>query len=374
MTVTTVQETIRSAEPVQIQQYSRRQILGVWAAVTIPMSLLSWIVAPWLSHRLDSRDPFIDALLICFNVGLLWMITLVLILVRREQGSLAWPRVRDALWLRAPQDPKTGRRGGKVWWWALLFTVLSAGVNALPIDPTGPPPRDLPNAIGTDRLAHYFSGNWIGYGLVVAVCFLAPVAEELVFRGLLLPRIRAVFGRGDVVASGVLFTIYHLHQPWSMPATLIDGILNQAYPTQALPQHLDGPHHAHGSELPHRRRADLPGDLAVLGQRRATSSISTGRPGDSGTQQVRSVRHCASGGSASSEARTTSSWAENRWSSAILSAISSCFSSTSRRTCSCAAPQLVPAQTGIDAVICSQLSPIRRAWVMNRRRPAASSA
>jgi uncharacterized protein len=201
-----------------LPQYSLPQILGVWAAVTIPMSLLSWIVAPWLGRRLESRDPFIDALLICFNIGLLWMITLVLILVRREQGSLAWSRARDAMWLRAPQDPKTGRRGGRVWWWALLFTV--------------PLPRDLPKAIGTDRLDHYFAGNWVGYGLVVAVSFLAPVAEELVFRGLLLPRIRAVFGRGDVIASGVLFTIYHLHQPWSMPATLIDGIVNQAYPTK----------------------------------------------------------------------------------------------------------------------------------------------
>jgi hypothetical protein len=35
-----------------------------------------------------------------------------------------------------------------------------------------------------------------------------------------------------VVANGTLFTLYHLHQPWSMPATLIDGILNQAYPTR----------------------------------------------------------------------------------------------------------------------------------------------
>ena len=90
----------------EMPQYSLRQIIGVWAAVTAPMSILSWVITPWLSHRLGGRDPFIDALLICFSVGLLWMITLVLILIRREQGSLAWSRVRDALWLRAPQDPK----------------------------------------------------------------------------------------------------------------------------------------------------------------------------------------------------------------------------------------------------------------------------
>jgi membrane protease YdiL (CAAX protease family) len=230
--MSTTHATGASSRESDLPQYSLRQILGVWAAATIPMSVLGWIVAPWLSDRLGGRDPFIEALLICFNVGLLWMLVLVLVLVRREQGSLAWPRVRDALWLQAPRDPKSRRVGGRVWWWALLFTVCSGVVNLLPIDPTGPLPRDFPAAVLTDRVGHYFSGNWEGFALLVAVAFLAPVAEELVFRGLLLPRMRAVFGRGDVVASGTLFTLYHLHQPWSMPATLIDGILNQAYPTR----------------------------------------------------------------------------------------------------------------------------------------------
>ena len=111
-----------------VPQYSLRQILAVWAAVTIPMSILAWVITPWLSHRIGGRDPFLDSLLICFSIGLLWMIALVLILVRRERGSLAWPRVRDALWLRAPQDPKTGRVGGKVWWWALPFVLLAGAL------------------------------------------------------------------------------------------------------------------------------------------------------------------------------------------------------------------------------------------------------
>ena len=216
----------------ELPQYSLRQILAVWLAATVPMSILGWGIAPWLSDRIEGRDPFLDALLICFNVGLIWMIVLVLILVRREQGSLSWSHLRDALWLRAPRDPKSGRVGGKVWWWALPFTLLAAAVNALGIDPKGPLPRDLPEAIQTTRVAEYFHGNWGGFALLVALIFLAPLAEELVFRGLLLPRMRAVFGRWDFVASGVLFTIFHLHQPWSMPATLIDGIVNQAYATR----------------------------------------------------------------------------------------------------------------------------------------------
>ena len=215
-----------------VRQYSLAQILAVWAAAAIPMGLLAWIVAPWLSHRLGGRDPFIESLLICFNTGLLWQLAMVLILVRREQGSLAWSRVRDALWLRAPQDPKTGRVGKKVWWWVAPFVVLSAAFNALPVDPVGPLPRDLPNAISTDRVGDFFSGNLVGFALLVAVAILAPVVEELVFRGLLLPRMRAVFGKGDFVASGVLHTLYHVHQPWSMPATLLDSTFAQAYPTK----------------------------------------------------------------------------------------------------------------------------------------------
>jgi CAAX protease family protein len=43
---------------------------------------------------------------------------------------------------------------------------------------------------------------------------------------------RAVFGKRDWVASGTLFTLFHVHQPWSMPATLLDGIFAAAYPTK----------------------------------------------------------------------------------------------------------------------------------------------
>jgi uncharacterized protein len=226
----------RSTDPVtarsELPQYSLHQIVGVWAAVTVPMGLLAWVVAPWLSHWIPTRDPFIDSLLICLNVGLLWMLALVLLLIRRQQGSLSWLHVRDGLWLRSPRDPETRRVGGRVWCWALLFTVLSFAVNLLPIDPAGPLPRDLPKAILTTRVADYFSGNWYGFAMLVANVFLAPVVEELVFRGLLLPRMRGTFGRWDVIVNGTLFTLYHLHQPWSMPATLIDGIVNQAYPTR----------------------------------------------------------------------------------------------------------------------------------------------
>jgi CAAX protease family protein len=196
------------------------------------MGVLAWIVAPWLRDQLGGRDPFAEALLISLTAGLIWQFFLVLILVRRELGGLQWSRVRDALWLRPPQDPKTGRVGGKVWWWALLFVLLIAVWSAVPTIP-GPSPRDLADFLNSDRGEDFFRGAW-GWWVVVIVLlvFNTVLGEELLFRGLLLPRMQGVFGRGDWVANGVLFTVYHLHVPWVMPNTLVEGIFLEAYPSR----------------------------------------------------------------------------------------------------------------------------------------------
>jgi membrane protease YdiL (CAAX protease family) len=48
------------------------------------------------------------------------------------------------------------------------------------------------------------------------------LGEELLFRGLLLPRMQGAFGRWDWVANGALFGVYHLHVPWTIPVNLLD--------------------------------------------------------------------------------------------------------------------------------------------------------
>jgi membrane protease YdiL (CAAX protease family) len=215
-----------------VKQYSLAQILGVWAAAAVPMGLLAWVVTPWLSHQFSGREPLGRALMICLTVGLAWQFVLVLLLMYRELGTLRWSRLRDALWLRPPRDPKTGRVGGRVWWWAALFVV---GVGLLQIipKPKGPIPRDFTELVRSHRGQVFFHGAWGWFTLVVVWSILnTVVGEELLFRGVLLPRMQAVFKKGDWVANGVLFGVYHLHQPWGIPGAIVEGTFFEAYPTK----------------------------------------------------------------------------------------------------------------------------------------------
>jgi membrane protease YdiL (CAAX protease family) len=214
-----------------VKQYSLAKIIGVWVAAAAPMGLLAWVVAPWLEDQLSGDEPLAQALLICLTVGLVWQFVLVVILTRNELGGLQWSRVRDALWLRAPRSPKTGQVGGRVWWWVLPFILLFALEEALP-GISGPSPRDFTEFLDTDAGKEFFSGAWAWYAVVVVFAiFNTVLGEELLFRGVLLPRMRGVFGRGDFVANGVLFALYHVHVPWVIPTTLID-IFALAYPTR----------------------------------------------------------------------------------------------------------------------------------------------
>jgi len=40
-----------------VRQYSLAGILGVWTAAALPMGILAWIVAPWLSTQLGGNEP-----------------------------------------------------------------------------------------------------------------------------------------------------------------------------------------------------------------------------------------------------------------------------------------------------------------------------
>jgi membrane protease YdiL (CAAX protease family) len=67
--------------------------------------------------------------------------------------------------------------------------------------------------------------------VVVMLLFNTVRGEELLFRGLLLPRMSRAFGRADWLINGVLFALYHLHMPWVIPAGVLDAFWF-AWPTK----------------------------------------------------------------------------------------------------------------------------------------------
>jgi membrane protease YdiL (CAAX protease family) len=195
------------------------------------MGLLAWVGAPWLRDRLGGEERLTKALLILLTAGLVWQFLLVLILMKRELGTLRWSRLRDALWLRSPRNPKSGRVGGRVWWWLVPFIFIFGLEQAIP-GISGPTARDFAEFLDTDAGKEFFQGAWGWYAVtVVLAIFNTILGEELLFRGVLLPRMRGVFGRGDWVANGVLFSLYHLHVPWVIPTSLVD-IFALSYPSR----------------------------------------------------------------------------------------------------------------------------------------------
>jgi membrane protease YdiL (CAAX protease family) len=221
----TVLTDVPTTGDVVVPQYSPSRVLGTWAAAALPMGLLAWVGAPALARQLHGPTALPRALILALTAGLLWQLVLVLWLVRREQGTLRWPVVREALWLRAPVSPVSGRRGGRVWWVLLPMTLAFAAEELIPALPH-PLSHDFSAFLGSDAGRALLSGGVLWPAVVLVQMVLNTVlGEELLFRGLLLPRMSGSFGRWDWLANGLLFATYHLHQPWSMPATLCDTLI-----------------------------------------------------------------------------------------------------------------------------------------------------
>jgi uncharacterized protein len=230
MTLSPQQENSRYAA---VRQYSLAQILAVWAAAAVPMAALAWIVAPLVADRLGGPLALPRALLVLLTLGLIWQFVLVVVLVHRERGSLRWAVLKDALWLHSPRSPTTGRVGGRLWLVLIpaLLIFTAEGFIPYPFPPVTS--HDFAAFVGSEVGAAFMSDNWVWFAIIVALSvFNTVLGEELLFRGVLLPRMRGAFGRFDWVANGVLFALYHLHMPWVIPQNLLVDTFAEAYPSR----------------------------------------------------------------------------------------------------------------------------------------------
>jgi membrane protease YdiL (CAAX protease family) len=111
--------------------------------------------------------------------------------------------------------------------------MLLALEEMLPTLPT-PSARDNAAFFASDTGQSWMSGNWPWFAiLVVMFVFNTALGEELLFRGLLLPRM-GTFGRRDWLVNGLLFACYHLHEPWVIPQTILVDTFAEALPARRL--------------------------------------------------------------------------------------------------------------------------------------------
>jgi hypothetical protein len=225
-----------------IPQYRPGTILLVWAAAALPMGLLGWIVAPAVA--LNSDDP-VFARLAVLTVGLAWQFALVMLLLYREARTWRWSILRARLWLNAPRSPRTGDPRWRLWWWLLPITVLTAifelrmkgmldgwWVSIFPFL-AEPPGWSLGAALATPEARSRLVGAWgTGALFLCSAAFNTFLGEELLFRGVLLPRMAGAFPRTDWAMNGLLFGVYHLHQPWGILSSVTHGILLFALPSR----------------------------------------------------------------------------------------------------------------------------------------------
>jgi membrane protease YdiL (CAAX protease family) len=228
-----------------VPQYSVSQVFAVWAAAAFPMALLSWVANPWLAHPIDTATGIPgSARLLLLAIGLVWQFVLAMLLIRREVRALSWPVLRERLWLGPPLRPGTDQPDARLWLWLALFIPLfalsvfvvapvldGAWVTAFPV--LAEPPEFSMQQLVAPGQSQTLAGAWWLYGVfLILALFNTVTGEELLFRGVLLPRMQGACGRWDWLVNGVLFGVYHLHQPWGIPSSIIDGALLFALPSK----------------------------------------------------------------------------------------------------------------------------------------------
>ena len=216
------------------EQYSLVEILLIWLAAGVPMWLLGWVAYPALSAGLPSTEAGLLRIQL-LTIGLIWQFVLAMIILYREEGDLRLSTIRRRFWLNHPVSPKTGKIRKALWWWIIPLILLTAAGEMLLAGPLNnlwvslfpflaEPPGYSPAVLFENP------EQWVGdWNLLVLFSILAVfntfLGEEFIFRGVLLPKMEGVFGKWDWVANGVIFSFYHLHQPWGILGGILTGLL-----------------------------------------------------------------------------------------------------------------------------------------------------
>jgi membrane protease YdiL (CAAX protease family) len=211
-------------------QYRAIKIIGLWLAAAIPFTVLVAAVVPALSRATGGSEILWYWSLLPLNAA--WLTGLSLWIIRREEGNLRWETVRNRIWLDLPQDPKTEKPVTRLNF-RILLSLIAAGIAlilGLIIPSIGAailyivpfPSFTNLSEVGSPE----FARAW-GWFAAVVIIWVANtfIAEELLFRGILLPRMKGAFGRLDGFVNACLYGLYYLSAPLLIPFRWITGLV-----------------------------------------------------------------------------------------------------------------------------------------------------
>lgn len=212
-------------------QYALGKIIAIWALATAPMPFLAFVVAPSIAPAGGVHGTLVVWYLMI--AGMVWQFVLSLILLQQECGLQNWSAIKQRIWLQSPKDPRTDVARPRLFWWmvpaflfylAVEFSGVGTAIGELILVPF-PRLAELPSLNLSDLNSPHLKGAWWLVGVAIISCiFNYILGEELLFRGILLPKMRGVFGPWDWVANSVLFGLYHLHRPTQMLGFVVSGL------------------------------------------------------------------------------------------------------------------------------------------------------
>lgn len=223
----TVADATTAAARLTDRQYTVLQVLAIWAAAALPMAALAWLAWPALTAATSLNAGMLFWLLMV--VGMVWQFALALAILYRELGTLRWSALAPRIWAQQPLSPRTGHRSPRLWWALVpitaVFALLTLASEELTVlfDALGwvaPEGTEIRQLVVPD-----FEGQWWILGVAaVSFAFNYVLGEELLFRGVLLPKMHGAFGKWDWLVNGMLFTAYHLHKVWALPLILLTSL------------------------------------------------------------------------------------------------------------------------------------------------------
>lgn len=220
------------------EQYSLARILGIWALASVPGALLYWLGLPVLDRYTEMSVGYM--VLLVLGLPYIWHLILTYLILKKETSDMHWNAIKDRLWLRTTSDPRTGKPNNALWLWVIPAIAAFALTAALPmfqsindgwarLVPVTEPSQYSFDVLFEDPDA--LVGNW-AFLLMFLLVSIFTMSEEVIFRGILLPKMRGVFGRTDWIANGFLFAFYHLDNPWGWPGYIVYSTLTYALPAR----------------------------------------------------------------------------------------------------------------------------------------------